>query len=332
MLRIGLLGASAIAPQAIIDPASIVAGTQIDAVAARKKERVDAYAAKYGISAAYDSYDTLLDDPSLDAVYIGLPPSHHAHWAIKAMHAGKHVICEKPIAMNKDEAAAMVDAANATGKRVIEAFHSRYHPAFLQCMDWVADGTIGDLVAMKAHFGVGFPDDGVKNQYRPELGGGTIMDMGCYPLHWVRTLAGKPVETAEVETTLADSGVDLTMQSTLTFAGGVKAQISSSMHPDTPFAAWLTVEGTKGTIDFQNPLVPHNGGSLSKTVDGVTTTAAVSTIPTYAYMLQAIAEALISGAELPTENAGLLIQQAEIDRLYTVAGLSHLRATTVALP
>ena len=332
MLNIGLLGASWIAPQAIIDPASIVAGACVTAVAARDLRRAETYAQAHGIPQAHGSYEDLLADPTLDAIYISLPPAFHAVWTIKALHAGKHVICEKPAAMNLAEAEAMVAAANATGKRVIEAFHSRYHPAFLHCMNWIKNGAIGELQSMTAHFGVGFPDDGVKNQYRPEMGGGTIMDMGCYPLHWVRTLARSAITLTEVETTLAASGVDLTMTAQLTFETGATAVISSSMHPDTPFDAFLEVTGSKGTISFKNPLVPHTGGTLSKTVDGVTETAPVSTIPTYAYMLRDIVAGFSSGAVLPTEAEGLLTQQAEIDRLYGQAGLSHLRKTVQPLP
>lgn len=328
MLNIGLLGASWIAPQAIIDPASIVQGTRIAAVAARDLAKAQPYADTYTIPKAYGGYDELLADPELDAIYISLPPAYHALWSIRALRAGKHVICEKPTAMTLAEAQAMVDVANATGKRLIEAFHSRYHPAFLTCMDWVQSGAIGDVKSMKAHFGVGIPDDGVKNQYRPALGGGTIMDMGCYPLHWVRQLAGGAMSDARVVTTLADSGVDLTMQSDLTFENGVTAAISSTMHPDAPFDAYLKIEGSNGVIDFQNPLVPHRDGTLSMTVDGVTTNAAVSTVTTYSYQLQAIVNALQTGEELPTEGQGLIGQQADIDRLYDAAGLSHLRITT----
>jgi predicted dehydrogenase len=328
MLNIGLLGASWIAPQAIIDPASIVAETCIAAVAARDAGRARAYADKYGITDAYGSYEALLADPKLDAVYISLPPSFHAVWAIRALQAGKHVICEKPTAMNFTEAKAMVDAAQIWGKRLIEAFHSRYHPAFETCMDWVNSGAIGQIQSMKAHFGVGFPDDGIKNQYRPEMGGGTIMDMGCYPLHWVRQMAGAPVASADVETTLAGSGVDITMAAQLRFENGATANISSSMHPDTSFDAFLQITGTTGTVNFKNPLVPHQSGTLTKTVDGKTTDAHVSTITTYTYQLQAIATALITGNPLPTEGADLLVQQAEIDRLYAQTGLAHLRETT----
>lgn len=328
MLNIGLLGASWIAPQAIIDPASIVHGTRIAAVAARDLDKAQPYADIYAIPMAYGSYDELLADANLDAIYISLPPAYHAVWAIKALQAGKHVICEKPTAMTLAEAKAMVSAANASGKRLIEAFHSRYHPAFLTCMDWIQSGAIGDVKSMTAHFGVGFPDDGIKNQYRPELGGGTIMDMGCYPLHWVRQLAGDVISDAVVETTLAASGVDLTMRSQLTFKNGITAEISSSMHPDTPFGASLHITGTDGIISFENPLVPHRDGALSMTVDGVTTSAGVSTVTTYCYQLQAIVNALQSGETLPTEAQGLIDQQADIDRLYHAAGLSHLRITT----
>ena len=328
MYRIGLLGASWIAPQAILDPASILPGFAVTAVAARHAERVKAYAALHAIPKAYDSYDALLADPDIDIIYISLPPSHHAVWSIRALQAGKHVICEKPTAMNLTEATAMVDAAKATGKRLIEAFHSRYHPAFETCLSWVSTGRIGQITSLSASFGVPLEDDGRKNQYRPELGGGSITDMGCYPLHWVTNVMGTPVTDVTADAVLAASGVDESFQATLTFPNNVCAEISSSMHPSGSFAAWMDITGTKGQIRFQNPLVPHQGGALTCVVDDVTHEASVSTISTYAYQLQAIGAALHSGRTLPTEGAALLTQQSMIDRLYAAAGLGHLRATT----
>lgn len=325
MYKIGLLGASWIAPQAIIDPASILPNAEISAVAARNMSRAQSYAKTHGIPRVLSDYDALLADPDLDIIYISLPPVAHAEWSIKALQAGKHVICEKPTAMNLAEAQAMVAAAKASGKRLVEAFHSRYHPAFETCMDWVRSGKIGTVTNMTARFGVGIPDDGVKNQYRPELGGGSGMDMGCYPLNWVREMAGVPIKTLEASAVVASSGVDESMQATLAFEDGSTASISCSMHPDTPFGADMIVTGTAGTIKFHNPLVPHRDGVLTCTVGDTTENAAVSTVPTYCYQLAAILQAIETGAELPTDGEGLLDQQAAIDLLYAQAKLSHLR-------
>jgi predicted dehydrogenase len=151
------------------------------------------------------------------------------------------------------------------------------------------------------------------------------MDMGCYPLHWVSQMTGTAITDADVSAVVAGSGVDESMQAKLTFGDGAIANISCSMHPDTPFGASMEITGRDGKITFENPLVPHQGGALTKTVAGQTEDAAVSTVTTYCYQLQAIRDAFRSGKHLPTEGAGLLTQQASIDQLYDKAGLGHLR-------
>ena len=328
MFRIGLLGASWIAPQAVIDPASILPHATISAVAARSRDRVLGYAERYGIDKAFDSYDALIADPKLDIIYISLPPSLHAYWSIKALDAGKHVVCEKPTAMNLTEAQAMVAAAEQNGKRLFEAFHSRFHPSFAACKDWISSGRIGTVKSIKAHFGVGLVDDGAKNQYRPELGGGCMMDMGCYPLHWATQLLGSQIVSGDVKTTLSKSGVDDSMTADLILEGDVKAHLTAAMHPDTVFDAFLEIEGTKGKIRFQNPLVPHQSGELVTTIGNDVISAPISTVTTYCYQLAAMLDAIESGQELPVEAQGLLRQQSGLDTLYALAGLSHLRKST----
>lgn len=323
--QIGLIGASWIAPQAIIDPASILPDARIAGVAGRDVTRTQAYAATHAIPRVYDDYDALLADAGIDIVYISLPPGHHAHWTIRSLKAGKHVICEKPFAMNLTEAQAMLAASEATGKQVFEAFHCYHHPAFQTALEWVRSGQLGQVRSIRGHFGVGLTDDGIKNQYRPELGGGTIMDMGCYPLFWARQIAGTDLLDAEVQATVAPSGVDDTMSAELLFDGDITARISSGMTPETPFEAHLEVVGDRARIAFQNPLVPHQGGTLSLTAGGETQDVPVSTIPTYAYQLR---DMLRSLANDPAPRLGaddILAQQRGIDLLYEKAGLGHLR-------
>lgn len=329
--NIGLLGASKIAPSAMIIPAQSVPDANIMAIAARDRSKAQAFADDHAIPNVFESYDALIASEDIDVVYVGLAPSSHAEWSIKALQAGKHVICEKPTAMNVEEAVAMVAAAAASNARLVEAMHSRYHTSFLQCLDWVRGGRIGEIVSMTSHFGVPLEDDGVRNQFRPEAGGGSVMDMGCYPLNWVAAFAGADVQSITAQAVLAPSGVDASMKASLRFANGAVADIACSMVGPGDFSAGLTIRGTKGVIDFQDPLVPYNGGNLTLTTDEGTQSAPVSATTTYVYQLQAVLAAFASGELLPTEGQAIIRQQQLIDDVYAAAGLSALRVSQLDL-
>ena len=142
---IGLLGAARITDKAVIHPVQVTPQCRLTAIAARDRDRAEAYAKQHGIETVLDSYDEVITDPRTDLVYNPLPIHLHAEWTMKALRAGKHVLCEKPFAMNVDEAKAMVDTAAETGRRLIEAFHYRYHPAFETCLTWLAADEIGEV-------------------------------------------------------------------------------------------------------------------------------------------------------------------------------------------
>lgn len=323
-MRIGLLGASRIAPQAIIDPARIVDGITIAAIGARGIDRAQSFADLYGIPTAYGCYEDLMQDTTLDVIYIGLPPAFHANWALRAFEAGKHVICEKPLAMNRAEAQQMVSAAHASGKRLIEAIHTRYHPAFKTCLEWVRNGLIGDVQNMQAHFNAPIPDDATANQRRADLGGGCIMDLGCYPLHWVSQIAGCKIVDADVKATVAGE-VDESVSARLQFENGATADIMSSMNPKVEFGSGLCIKGTLGLIRYENLLTPDKGGRLTGVANGQTFEAAVSGISTYCFQMQAIRDAFQQNRILPTENDAILEQQSNIDLLYAKSSLGNLR-------
>ena len=328
VFRIGLLGASTIAPIVIIEPAATIDSAEVFAVAARDRMRAEAYADEHNIPHVYDSYEALMASPKIDIIYVGLPPSGHAQWSINALNAGKHVICEKPIAMNAEEAAAMVLAAENSEGRLVEAFHTAYHSSFDVCLKWVREGRIGKIVSMKAHFGVPLEDDGSRNQFRPERGGGSVMDMGCYPLQWVNAMAESDIADIAARAVMADSGVDGSMEATLTYENGIEAQIACSMIGPGGFSAGLTIEGTEGVIEFDNPLVPHNNGVLRlRRTDGADEEHDVSTKTTYQYQLEAILAALKTGGPLPTEGEKIVKQQKLIDAVYHAAGLQALRSS-----
>src|SRR5882724_12256024 len=144
-LRIGVLGAARIAPNALIKPAAAGEDVVVASVAARDRSRAQEYAAKHGIPTVHDSYEALLADPTLDAVYNPLPNGLHGRWTMAALAAGKHVLCEKPFTANADEAEAVADAATRSGLVVMEAFHYRYHPLFKRAVEIVRSGEIGTI-------------------------------------------------------------------------------------------------------------------------------------------------------------------------------------------
>ncbi len=324
--RIGLLGAAKIAPKAIIAPAASIPSAVIAGVAARERARAEAFAAQYGVAAAFEDYAALIASPDIDLVYNGLPISGHAPWTIAALKAGKHVLCEKPLAMNAMEARAMVDAAEASGARLIEAVHCRYHKTYIAFLDRLKD--IGVIRSMKAHFNVAIADNGTEIRHRPEHGGGAMMDLGCYPLGWALNVFDAAPEKIEARATLTKSGVDESMEADLTFAGGAVASISTSMAAGEAFSARLEVAGSRGRIEFENPIHPHmpsRPASLKVITGDGEELLPVGRVSTYVYQLESVLDALVTGEPSPTEGAPMLRQQETLDAVYEAAGLAHLR-------
>lgn len=332
-LRIGTLGAARITPNALIHPARAIGGVAITAVAARDRKRAEQFADAHSINTVHLDYASVIADPNLDLIYNPLPIDQHAAWTIAALEAGKSVLCEKPFAMNAVEVRAMLAAAQTSGKRLIEAFHYRYHPAFETCLRWVQEGQIGKLQSLQAIFNVTIRDDGKEIRHRPENGGGAMMDLGCYPVSWVLSLVNAAPINIAAEATLTRSGVDERLSGVLQFEDGVSATVSADMGPGVQTRAALTVSGSEGEIVFINPLAPHMGASLVLKRKGrAEQHARISPITTYTHQLAAVVHALNTDAgPLPTESSDVLIRQQEtLDALYAAAGLAHLRQTPPA--
>lgn len=325
MIRIGLLGAARIAPKAIVAPARVVSGAALSRIAARDPARAQAFAAEHGVAGVEKDYDALVASPAVDLVYNALAVDSHAPWTIKALEAGKHVLCEKPLAMNASEARRMVDAAAANGRRCIEAFHHRYHPAHVALDTLLRAGTIGRILSVTALFDAMIRDTADEIRQHPEFGGGAMMDLGCYPLCWVLAVFDQTPEKIEAAATLTPHGVDRTMRAHLTFDGGAEAVIETSMA--APVRARLEIIGEKGRIEFESPVSPHAAGRMTLHVDGAPPKAQpVSRISTYTYQLDAVLRAIETGEALPTEGLAMLRQQRTLDAIYGAAGLAHLRA------
>jgi predicted dehydrogenase len=330
-MRIGCLGAANIAAAALIDPSKVRGGAVLQAIAARDPARARLFAERHGFVRIADDYEALVTAPDIDLVYNALPINLHAEWSIRALEAGKHVLCEKPFAMNSEEAKAVLAAAETSGKRVIEAFHYRYHPGFRQMIDWIQTGKIGSISTIIANFHIGIPFTGsTQIRHMPETGGGAFMDLGCYPLSWALTIMGIAPSRVTAEATLTPRGVDEALRAILVFDGGARAELSACMTVGEPFSANLTVTGSRGEIRFVNPLAPHGGASLSVDTGEHVHTVPLSRISTYTYQLDSVLEALESCEPLPTEGEAVLRQQCTLDAIYEAAGLQHLRFRTAA--
>src|ERR1700704_4690797 len=187
------------------------------AVASRDKERAEEYARNWEIERAYGSYDELLADPDIEAVYISLPNNMHCEWSIRSVEAGKHVLCEKPMSRHEDEVAAAFDAAERAGKLLSEAFMYRHNPQTKRLGELVADGTIGELRLVRAVFSYSLYDQ-ENIRLRTDADGGALMDVGCYCVSGSRLLAGEP-ETVYGEAWFGPSGTDWVFGGTLRFGG-----------------------------------------------------------------------------------------------------------------
>ena len=216
-MRIGILGAARIAPSALIKPAQGNAEVVVAAVAARDASRARAFAAKHGIARVHDSYEALIADPDLDAVYIPLPNSLHGRWTRAALAAGKHVLCEKPFTANAAEAREIAELAAKSDRVVMEAFHYRYHPLTLRVEQIIASGELGKLQRVEAALCFPLPKfSDIRYDY--SLAGGATMDAGCYAVHMVRTFGGSTPEVVSAQAKLRDPQVDRAMTAELRFA------------------------------------------------------------------------------------------------------------------
>ena len=202
-MQIGVLGAARIAPTALIKPAKKNADVVVAAVAARDVSRAQAFAAKHGIARVHDSYEALIADPDIDAVYNPLPNGLHGKWTRAALAAGKHVLCEKPFTANADEAREIAELAAKSDRVVMEAFHYRYHPLALRIEEIIASGELGKLQRVEAALCFPLPNSS-DIRYNYSLAGGATMDAGCYAVHMVRTFGGSTPEVVSAQAKLRD--------------------------------------------------------------------------------------------------------------------------------
>jgi predicted dehydrogenase len=256
MIRWGVIGPGAIAV-GFADAMEMVEDGQIVAVASRAKERADAYADRYGIATRYDDYAALAHDPEVDVVYVATPQSRHVDDTLLALSAGKHVLCEKPFALNERQARLMVDEARRHGVFLMEAIWSRFLPAYRALVDTVGSGRIGEPLLVEADFGFRRPMEPDDRLFRADLGGGGLLDLGIYPLQLCTLLLG-PVEQVAAEGVIGETGVDEHVAAVLRHGGGKLGVMKAALRVNMTCSA--RVSGTEGVIEI--PALMHCPNAL----------------------------------------------------------------------
>ena len=319
-MQIGVLGAARIAPLALIKPAKENPDVVVAAVAARDASRAQAFAAKHGIAHVHDSYQALLADPDLDAVYIPLPNGLHGQWTRAALAAGKHVLCEKPFTANAAEAREIAELAANSDRVLMEAFHYRYHPMALRIEQIIASGELGKLERVQA--ALCFPLPKFSDiRYNYSLAGGATMDAGCYAVHMVRTFGGSTPEVVSAQPKLRNSQVDRAMTAEVRFANGHTGQVRCSLWSSNLLQISAHVVGDRGELRALNPVMPQYFHRLSiRSSEG----KRVERFPrraSYAYQLDAFAAAVLRGEPVKTTPADAIENMTVIDAIYRAAGM-----------
>ncbi len=251
-LNWGLLSTAKI-NRALITPLRASPRNRLAAVASRSQASADSYAREWNIPVAHGSYEALLADPNIDIIYNPLPNHLHAEWTIKALEAGKHVLCEKPIALTLSEVDAMAAAAQKNNRVLAEAFMYRHHPQTLKVLELVENGKIGRLQLIRGSFTFKMTTD-INIRLNPEMGGGSIWDVGCYPISYARLVAGaEPVEVFGQQVT-GQTGIDDSFYGQMKFSNGVYAQFDSGFR--SPYRTHLELVGDEGTLTVPSPFKP----------------------------------------------------------------------------
>ena len=248
-VRWGLLSTARI-NHAILTGARQSERTEVVAVASRDQSRADAYASERGLERAYGSYEALLEDDEIDVVYNSLPNSLHVEWTIRALDAGKHVLCEKPLDRRVEAVERAFDAAERNGRLLMEAFMYRHHPQTKKAAELVRDGAVGEVRQLRSLFSFMLTDESDVRML-PELDGGALMDLGCYCISMQRLLAGEP-ELVFGRQRPGGGGVDVGFAGVLQFPGDVFGEFHCGF--DLPQGAGLEAIGSEGKLVVADPV------------------------------------------------------------------------------
>ena len=311
-VRWGVLSTAKI-NNAFLRGAAAAENAEVIAVASRDGERARAYADERGIPRAYASYDELLADGEVEALYISLPNALHVPWTLKGLQAGKHVLCEKPVSRRREDAVAVARAAGERGLVVSEAFMYRHHPQIARLRELVDGGAIGPLRAIRSHFSFNLTEPG-NVRLSAQLDGGALMDVGCYCLNATRRIGGEPELVSAVAT--MGNGVDMRFAAVMQLPGGVLGHFDCGF--DFVFGYGLEVVGEAGAITLSDPWHGREPSIVVRTADGASPVHVAAADP-YALEVANVSGAVRGSGELLIGPEEIVAQAAAIEALYAAA-------------
>ncbi len=288
---------------------------ELVAVASRDQARAEAYAADWQIPRALGSYEALLDDAQIDAVYISLPNKLHAEWAVKAARAGKHILCEKPLATTLADVERIIDTAESAGVVAIEAVMYLHHPLLHKARDLVQQGAVGQVTLVRGAFSfyLDRPDD---VRWNPELHGGSLWDVGSYQVSFIRWMAGEPRQVFGSQK-LSDSGVDAVFAGLLRFENGVLGTFDSGFRGH--FRTEAEVVGTEGVLVVERPFIVGAESRILLRTDSGEQEITVPEADPYQCEVEALTAAVLDGTPVPVPLTNSRANVATLLALYESA-------------
>jgi D-xylose 1-dehydrogenase (NADP+, D-xylono-1,5-lactone-forming) len=302
-IRWGVLGVANIAQRAVIPAIARSRNGRLVAIASRTRARAEGVARELGIPRAHGAYEALLDDPDVQAVYIPLPNSLHRAWTVRCAEAGKHVLCEKPLALSPGECEEMIAACRQHRVALMEAFMYRFHPRTEQVARLAREGALGEVRLVRAAFTFQVREPRANIRFRPDLGGGTLYDVGCYAVNVSRMILGEPVEALACGR-IGEYGVDEQVGGMLRFDGGRFALVDCAL--TLPRREEYEVVGTEGLVRVPNAFLPGTADAEIHITRGGE--HSIQTIPgaeQYQRMVEHFGDTVASGSppKLPPDDA-----------------------------
>lgn len=319
ILRFGILSTARIGRRRVVPAMLRARNVAVSAVASRDVALAREFAQALNIPVAHGSYDQLLADPSIDAVYIPLPNSLHREWTVKAAHAGKHVLCEKPLAANAREADEMRAACEANGVLLMEAFMYRFHPQNEKVLALIRGGAVGAVRLVRAVFTFTVAQE-TNIRLNASLAGGSLMDVGCYCVNVARTLVGaEPAVVSARAQFGAASAVDESMAGVLQFSDGALATFECGFR--VPYRAHYEVIGERARIEVPRPFITDNQPTSISLIqpDDSVETFSFPAVDQYTLMVEHFADVVQSGAPPRYAPAEACAQMRVLDALYESA-------------
>jgi predicted dehydrogenase len=319
LIRWGVISSANIGVKAVIPAIQASRNGRLVAIGSRDLARAERVALRERGARAYGSYEALIEDPDVDAVYIPLPNAQHLEWSIRALQAGKHVLCEKPLGLTADEVRRMFDASEQHGALLMEAFMYRFHPQIAWAREQVSAGRIGPVRLVRSAFVFDIRSNPENIRLKASLGGGSLMDVGCYPLSLCRVFFdGAPLRAVALTTEPTGAEVELGVSAVLDFGEGRRALIDSSF--ELPWRQFAEIIGEQGRITIPFPFTPGRVETAVRVdVGNETWERRFPAVDQYQLQVEHFAECIQRGEAPALTRADAIAQAEAIEMIYATA-------------